>query len=1030
MFTQERGDEAAAKLAAKFAEIAREGIETLGGSLIELRGDEALAVFASARQAIRAALALQERFVDETLADPEIPLLVGIGLDAGEAVPVEGGYRGGALNLAARMCGQAGPGQILASREVTHLARRLEGVRYVDQGVHSFKGLTEPVGVIRIEPEEGDAESRLRPMMPVPAKPQRRWLPRTTRGRIVAAAVALSLLAGAVTAGVAVLGGSDISIGPSAVGVIDPGDGSVVERADIAAGRGGMVFGEGAVWAAGSRHGSVLKIDPETRAVVDTIDISGEASGIAVAGDLVWVSVANQGRVERINPSTNKVVGSAIRVGNGPAGIAAGFDSVWVANQLDATVSRIDLETGEVQARIPVGASPTGVAIAAGSVWVTNAGEGSVTRIDPKTDQKTPVGVGNGPASIVGSDEAVWVANASDGTVSRIEPDNTVAATVEVGAGPAAIALAGEDVWVASEFAGTVSRIDPGSNGVAGSVDVGAGAHALAAVGDQLWVATGAAADARRGGTFTFVSEGPPDSIDPAYAYSIESWAVLVATNDGLVGYRKVGGQDGSALVPDLATSLPEPTDGGRTYAFTLRRGIPYSSGGVVRARDVRSSIERVLRARPASPGAFFFEAIVGAEGCGGDPDACDLSRGIVTNDDTGSVTFHLSRPDPDFLYKLALPLAHVLPEEVRAADLESTGPLPATGPYVIASYTRPAREGAQGSLELERNPRFRVWSGAAQPPGNPDRIVWRMGPGLDEAVDLVRDGDADWAVGSPEPDRLEELRTRYAHRLHEYPQLATVGFALNTRVPPFDDVDVRRAVNYALDRGGAAALLGEGPVTCQILPPNYPGYRPYCPYTVDGGDGVEWAARDLTRARRLVDASGSSGAKVTVWTFHGPPFGSRNVGERVAGVLRELGFKATVRVMEDVGRYFELVSNSGTRAQIFAVGWAQDYAAASNFLDVLFSCDAFVPNDPFQANYSELCDPEIDGLIEEAYELQVTDPSAAGEAWAAVDRAIVDAAAWLPIANPAGFDFVSERVGNYLHHPQWGLLLSQVTVR
>src|SRR5687767_4316115 len=120
LFTQERGDEAAAKLAARFAGVAREGVEGRGGSVIELRGDEALAVFTSARQAIRAALDLQERFVAESIADPDMLLPVGIGLDAGEAVPVETGYRGGALNLAARLCGQAGPGEVLASREVTH----------------------------------------------------------------------------------------------------------------------------------------------------------------------------------------------------------------------------------------------------------------------------------------------------------------------------------------------------------------------------------------------------------------------------------------------------------------------------------------------------------------------------------------------------------------------------------------------------------------------------------------------------------------------------------------------------------------------------------------------------------------------------------------------------------------------------------------------------------------------------------------------------------------------------------------------
>jgi WD40 repeat protein/class 3 adenylate cyclase len=160
-FTQERGDEAAARLATRFAELAREAIEAAGGTLVELRGDEALAVFDSARQALRAAADLQERFVEETVADPSLPLAVGIGLDAGEAVPVDGGYRGGALNLAARLCSLAGPGEVLASPGVTHLARKVEGLEYVERGTVRLKGLEKPVEVLAVRPEREDASRDL-----------------------------------------------------------------------------------------------------------------------------------------------------------------------------------------------------------------------------------------------------------------------------------------------------------------------------------------------------------------------------------------------------------------------------------------------------------------------------------------------------------------------------------------------------------------------------------------------------------------------------------------------------------------------------------------------------------------------------------------------------------------------------------------------------------------------------------------------------------------------------------------------------
>jgi len=149
-FTQEHGDEAAARLARKFAELAQEAVEAWGGQVVETRGDEALAVFESTRRAIRAAVELQSAFEDETAADPSYPLHVGMGLDAGEAVAVGDGYRGGALNLAARLCSQAGPGEILASREAVHLARKVEGIRYERLGDRALKGLAEAIQLVRV----------------------------------------------------------------------------------------------------------------------------------------------------------------------------------------------------------------------------------------------------------------------------------------------------------------------------------------------------------------------------------------------------------------------------------------------------------------------------------------------------------------------------------------------------------------------------------------------------------------------------------------------------------------------------------------------------------------------------------------------------------------------------------------------------------------------------------------------------------------------------------------------------------------
>jgi class 3 adenylate cyclase len=154
-FTEEYGDEASARLSAKFSNLVREGVQIRAGTLIEIRGDEALAVFDSARQAIRAAMDLQRQFAEETDADSDLPLRVGVGIDSGEAIALDdGSFRGAALNVAARLCAMAHGGEVIVSEGTSHLAGRLPGVRYIDRGRAHLKGITDTVRIIRVAPEE------------------------------------------------------------------------------------------------------------------------------------------------------------------------------------------------------------------------------------------------------------------------------------------------------------------------------------------------------------------------------------------------------------------------------------------------------------------------------------------------------------------------------------------------------------------------------------------------------------------------------------------------------------------------------------------------------------------------------------------------------------------------------------------------------------------------------------------------------------------------------------------------------------
>jgi YVTN family beta-propeller protein len=700
LFTHERGDEAAAKLAAKFALLAREGVEARGGSVIELRGDEALAVFASPRQALRAAVELQARFVGETLANPALPLGVGIGLDAGEAVAVEGGYRGGALNLAARLCGLAGPGEVLASQEVAHLARRVERIHYVDRGPVHLKGLAEPVRVIRVIPEGDDPARLLAPQLARPSRPSGRGLRalparlRLSGWRLAVAGLAVVVLA--TTALVAVRsagrGPSVAAIASNSLGVIDPTSDRLVGQVPLGVRSGQVAVGEGAVWVANAEEGKVSRVDPASRRVVQRISVGREPAGVVAGGGAVWVANSGERSVSWINPTTDTVV-KRVQVGNGPTGIAVGHGAVWVANSLDNSVSRIDPESGEPVATIPVGGTPSGVAVGLGAVWVTNASDGTVSRISPTPDPVVrSIPVGNGPRAISAGADGVWVANSLDGTVSRVDPaSDAVVATVRVGEGLSVVAVGPGGVWAASEVHGAVARLDPGTNAVVTRIDVRSAPAGVAVVGDALWVTTRGAPSSHRGGTLRLISttNGNGSSIDPALWHegsgSLSQAQILVMTNDGLVGFKRVGGVEGSELVANLATTLPRPTDGDTSYAFRLRPDIRYSTGQVLKPEDVRSSIERGFKLRSRFHSERFRE-VVGGEACTRRPATCRLTEGIVADPAANTVTFQLTRPDPEFLLKLADPNAFVVPAGTPARDVGSS-PVPATGPYMIQSF-------------------------------------------------------------------------------------------------------------------------------------------------------------------------------------------------------------------------------------------------------------------------------------------------------------------------------------------------------
>ena len=984
------------------------------GHEVDTQGDSFFVAFRRAGDAVTCAVSAQRGLAEHEWPDAAA-VKVRMGIHTGEPVVGEQRYTGIGVHRAARIGAVGHGGQILLSNATRELIEDdlPPGMTIRDLGRHRLKDIQRPERIYQLTAE--GLPWKFPPLKTTGAANR-------LRSRRVVLAVGALVVAG-IAAGVLLttLGGSETAhastVEPNSVGIVDPDKGSISSQVTVGSAPSGVASGAHAIWVANTDANTVSRIDPSTGSVRQDIDVGGGPAGVTVGGGAVWVANGLDGTVSRIDPATNQVV-KTIPVGAAPTAIAWGEGAVWVANSIDGTVSRIDPASWKVTRTLPAARDATAIAVGFHRLWVASQSTGSVAAIDPKTGDADTIGVGVDPNALAVGAGAVWVANRADGTVSRIDPGSkTVTKTTGVGRDPEAVAVTDDSVWVANAGDASLSHLDRGG-AVVGTVTLGNPPRGLALDPNGLYVAVRSTGRAHRGGTLQTVTPFAPDSIDPAIAYTVEGWGALSSTNDGLVTFRRVGGAQGTQIVPDLAESLPTPTDDGKTYTFVLRPGLRYSNGTPVQPADVRRTFERVFRLR--SPGAGYYTAIDGAERClptkKSPHPPCDLSSGIVTDAASRTVTFHLTRPDGELPVKLALPFALVVPADTPFEEVKKPGGIPATGPYRVSRFVK------RRVTTIVRNPSFREWSADAQPQGYPDTITVRYEDDSRTRAKAVESGSADVARELSDTltkEQLADIAARYPLRVSTRPETDFVF--LNTRVAPFDDVRVRRALNMAVDRDELVRLVGDKAyaATCQIIPPNFPGYhRRDCPYTT----------ATLDAARRLVAQSGRKGERVTVYTPG--PFAA--AAQFAASALDSLGLEASVKpVNGPPDAYFTMIADSRRRIQAGISGWAADYPSPGGFLRPLFACASFVPNHPeVTVNYSEFCDAGIDRRLNEAVALQGDNPAAATIASQGLEGAIIKLAPIVPLYNSRNVDLVSKRLGNYQFHPEYGFLLDQAWVK
>ena len=507
-----------------------------------------------------------------------------------------------------------------------------------------------------------------------------------------------------------------------------------------------------------------------------------------------------------------------------------------------------------------------------------------------------------------------------------------------------------------------------------------------------------AAPPATSGGTISIGFEGDIASLDPSQGYDFISWPAERLIFETLVTYG-----ESTELIPGLATDMPQVSDDGLTYTFSLQEGVNFvlPDGTVHRemtADDVVHSLNRVLnpnlKPTPSPVSGSFFTIIDGAQAVV-DGEADEASGLVAVDDQTVEIT--IIQPDLTFLNILAMPFASIVPADLAGEDTEAFAAEPVgTGPYTLESYT------IGQTAVFVPNPHY--WG---EPPAN-GGVEFRVGVDANTAVQQVEANQLD-IMGDPIPAGvITSLRDNpeYEDRLSVFNQVAVSYLSIDTTPPddgPLADVNVRQAMNHAIDKENILQLMrGRGVVAHCIYPTDMPGYNPDCmPYEYDP-----------ERALELMEEAGvADGFATTLYTD--PSEDSTAIAQAIQQDLAAIGIEIEIITQE----FDVLIGTISTphEAPLVWIGWFQDFPDPSDFYEPILSCAAAVEGG---FNTSWYCDEENDALAAEAKGLQDVDERL--EMYQQLELQVMEDAPWVPVMFPAVDTFISDRVTNFAPHPVW----------
>jgi ABC-type transport system substrate-binding protein len=491
--------------------------------------------------------------------------------------------------------------------------------------------------------------------------------------------------------------------------------------------------------------------------------------------------------------------------------------------------------------------------------------------------------------------------------------------------------------------------------------------------------------DAQYGGNITITYKDDVATLDPAIGYDWQNWSMIKSLYDGLMDYTP-GTTD---LRPGLAESY-EISEDGMIFTFKLREGVLFHNGREMTAEDVKYSLDRVTNPVTQSPGAGFFGSIAGYDAV-----SAGEVEGLsgVTVVDPYTVEITLSRPDATFLHVMGLNFASVVAKEAvdeAGADFGKTAM--GTGAFKLGEWTIGQR------LVFERNADY--WR-----EGLPylDSVTFEVGQEPIVALLRLQNGEVDVPGDGIPPAKFMEVMgdPDQAAQVIEGGQLHTGYITLNVNIPPFDNVDVRRAVNMAINKERITQVInGRAVPATQPLPPSMPGYtEDYAGYAYD----VD-AAKAL-----LADAGFADGFETELFVMNTDP--NPRIAQAIQQDLSQIGITASIQSLAQAS----VIAAGGEADQapmIWSGGmaWIADFPDASNFYGPILGCDGAVQGG---WNWSWYCNADIDAMAIEADSMTDLDMvDARLQMWSDIYMAVMEDAPWVPVFNEQRYTMKSERMG------------------